>query len=447
MKRIFNIFNFILACIAIQSAYGQKLLKNVTLIDGTGKNPQGQVDILIKGDKIAAISETGKDYPRNVKVIDLTGKTIMPMLINTHGHVGLLKGTKTSAVNYTKENVVAQLEKYERYGVGTVMSLGTDRESVFNLRDLSRAGQLPGAYLFTAGYGFTTKGGGPNTEGGPDLLFRPTNAEEAAKNVQELAKLKPDIIKMWVDNFGTDAEKIKPEVYQSIIKEAHKHKIKAASHLYYIEDARSLAKADVDVFAHSIRDKEVDTDLIQLMKAKGIVYIPTLTLDKFAYSYAERPEWLNDDFFKGSLEPGVLEMIDNDEYRTKTRNAANYQRNVKAFEMAMKNLKTLYDAGVKIALGTDSGAQPIRTQGFAEHLELELLTQAGLTPLQAIVVATKNGAETLGIIKQRGTLEVGKKADFIVLSANPLKDIKATRQIKSVWKNGLLANQGPFSNK
>lgn len=445
MKRFSHIIKLISLLLAFQNSYGQTLLTNVRLIDGTGRNAQEKVNILIKDDKITAINSTKKTYPNTVKVIDLSGKTIMPMLINTHGHVGLLKGTKTSAANYTEENILRQLQKYEHFGVGTILSLGTDREIIFNLRDLSQAGKLPRAYIFTAGYGFTAKGGGPGPEGGPDLLFHPTSPEEAVRNVQQLARLKPDIIKIWVDNFGSNAEKIKPEVYQSIIKEAHKNNIRVASHLYYLEDARSLAKSDVDVFAHSIRDKEVDKELIDLMKAKGIIYIPTLTLDKFAYSYAEKPEWLNDAFFKASLEPGVLEMINNDEYRERTRNAANYQWNVHAFQTAMKNVKTLYDAGVKIVLGTDSGAQPIRTQGFAEHLELELLTRAGLTPLQAITIATKNSAEVLGVIKQRGTLEIGKKADLMVLSSNPLNDIKATRQIESVWKNGVLLNNGPIS--
>lgn len=420
------------------------VIKNVTVIDGTGNLPRENMDLFIKGSNIAAITPTRKIYPENHLIIDLTGKTVMPMLINTHGHIGLLKGTKTSALNYTKENIVSQLEKYEKFGVGTMMSLGTDREIIFGLRDSSKAGKLSGAYLFTAGYGFTTKGGGPTTEGGKDLFFRPTSPEEARINVKTLARLKPDMIKIWVDNFGSDVEKIKPEVYQAIINEAHLHHIRVASHLYYLEDAKALVKAGVDVFAHSVRDTEIDADLIASMKNKGTIYIPTLSLDKYAYAYAETPTWINDDFFRVSLEPGVLAMINNEEYRQKTLNSPSYQRNVKAFQNAMKNVKKLFDAGILIALGTDSGAQPIRTQGFSEHLELELLTDAGLTPLQAITVGTQNGAKVLGINKDRGTLEVGKKADFIILQANPADNIKATRLIEEVWKNGKLLNKGPL---
>jgi imidazolonepropionase-like amidohydrolase len=217
-----------------------------------------------------------------------------------------------------------------------------------------------------------------------------------------------------------------------------------AAHLFYAEDARQLVEAGIDIIAHSIRDKEVDAELLAKMKQKNVIYIPTLSLDEYQFVYAGKPDWIDDDFFKASLEPGVLEMITDKSYAEKIKNSPDYPRNMAAFKTAKVNLKKIYDAGVTVALGTDSGAFPIRTQGFTEHLEMELMVQAGLTPLQAITISTRNAARALKMDREFGTLEKGKKADLIILSDNPEKDIKYTRKIESVWKEGREVSKGPI---
>ncbi|PZP49465.1 MAG: hypothetical protein DI598_07750 [Pseudopedobacter saltans] len=169
-----------------------------------------------------------------------------------------------------------------------------------------------------------------------------------------------------------------------------------------------------------------------------------MSLDEFAYIYARKPEWINDPFFKASLETGVYEMITDPAYQEKIKNSPTHERDVKAFETALKNLKKLYDAGVFIALGTDSGAMALRAQGFSEHLELELMVQAGLTPLEAIKLGTYNAAEVLHISDKEGSIEKGKLANFIVLDADPKKNIKNTRKIESIWKNGVIVSHGPI---
>jgi imidazolonepropionase-like amidohydrolase len=262
--------------------------------------------------------------------------------------------------------------------------------------------------------------------------------------VQALAELKPDVLKIWVDDMGGTTEKIKPEVYRAIIDEAHKHGIRVAAHLYYLEDAHLLLDAGVDFFAHSIRDKEVDDDLIAKMKASGTVYIPTLTRDAYEFFYGVKQAWIDEPFFKSSLEPGVHEMITSEEYRRRIVNSPRYQKNKDAYEMALKNLKKLFDAGVLVALGTDSGAFPVRAQGFSEHLEMQLMVSAGLTPLQAITIATRNACEAMKLLDQ-GTLTAGMRADFIVLNETPVDDIKATQTIHSVWKNGVQVGNGPLA--
>jgi imidazolonepropionase-like amidohydrolase len=410
------------------------LIKGVTLIDGTGKPAQKNVNVEIKNNKISAISSKGP--LKGARVIDLSGKTIMPLITNVHGHLGMATG------NYTPAQIVKELERYQVYGVGTVVSMGTDKESIFAVRDSSRSGRLPGADVYTAGYGFRPPLGNKPQETGMEKIFRPATAEQAIQNVQELARLKVDIVKIWVDDMGGTTEKIKPEVYRAIIAEAHKNGLPVAAHLYYAEDAHQLIDAGVDIFAHSIRDREVDDALISKMKTKGIVYIPTLTRDGYEFFYGDQPAWLQDPFFKASLEPGVFETITSEEYRKKEANNPGRQKNMTAYSIALRNLKKIHAAGILVAFGTDSGAQPRRAQGFSEHLELQLMVEAGLTPLEAITIASRNSCQVLKV-KDQGTLQPGMNADFMVLNQNPLDDIKATRTIHSVWKKGVMVNKGP----
>ena len=435
-------FSLLINCCTIKSfSQTVKIIKGVTLIDGTGTEPKQNVNIVIKGDVIDAVLSPGAPLPKGATVTDYSGKFVMPALINGHCHLGLLKGDNSSPNNYTRENILRHLEKYEQYGISNVLSLGTDREIIFPLRDSSRKGLLPGATIYTAGYGFTAAGKSPPANLSPDLRM-PQTTEDAIKVVDELALLKPDFVKIWVDDFYGSAAKMKPEIYEAVIKEAHKKGLRAAAHVYYLEDAKRLVDAGIDALAHSIRDKDVDDELMSAMKQKGVYYMPTLTLDEYNIIYADDPAWVNDPFFKASLEPGVWERLTSEPFRKQLQNDTTFSKKQAAFETAKRNLKKLTDAGVIIVLGSDSGAQPVRAQGFSEHLELQLMVEAGLTPMQVIVAATNNGAKLLRLNKQSGTLTTNMKADFIVLGGDPLSDIKQTRNIVAVWKNGVQVGSG-----
>lgn len=439
---------FIASCwvlLMVQMVYAQNnsayILRNVTVIDGMGQAPRKHVDMLIKGPSISEIKSG--IHRAGAIVLNMQGKTIMPSIISVHNHLGLLKGNSANAANYTRENILRQLAKYQDYGVNSVISMGTDRDLLFKgLRDSLLAGKLPGTTVYSAGFGFGVPNGGPPSD--LDQVLRPGTAEEARKDIEKLIPLRPDVIKMWVDDFGGRFPKMSPEITGAIIQAAHARGWRVAAHVYYLQDARRLVAQGLDIIAHSIRDSVIDDALLAEMKRKGVAYIPTLSLDEYAYIYANSPEWMKDEFFKASLEPGVYEMISSKEYQDNLRNSPAYNKNKAAFETALKNLRKIYEAGVMVALGTDSGASPVRTQGFSEHLEMELMTMAGLTPIQAIEVATRNGARLLKIDQRQGTLEVGKKADFIVLDGNPLIDIRNTRKIFAVWKNGKMVSKGPL---
>jgi imidazolonepropionase-like amidohydrolase len=424
------------------------VLTNATIIDGTGRPPQPNMTVVIDGGRIIRLLP-GKVVTRQGAIrIDMTGKYLMPSIIDCHTHVGNLKGTTTSGDNYTPENVRRQLQKFQDFGIADILSMGTEQPIGVSIRDSSKAGQIPGATFYSAIYGFGVKGAMPPEAMGFTHIYRPSTPEEATAMVDQLAPLHPDVVKMWVDDFYGQYKQeqiMKPEIYTAIIKEAHAHGIRAAAHLYHLSDAHRLVDAGLDIMAHSIRDAEIDDSLVVEMKRHRVAYIPTLSLDEFAFAYEDDPAWLADPRFKASLEPGVYDMITSAAYKDKISKSAVTPQEKMALPIALKNLLKLYHAGILIALGTDAGASPIRAQGFAEHMEMALMARSGLTPLEVIRIATLNGAQLLGIDADQGSLEKGKKADFIVLDKDPLTDIHNTLSITAVWKDGVKVSDGPLT--
>ena len=412
----------------------QTVLKGARLIDGTGRPAIENSVLVLEGDHIVAAGKTGTiPIPKDADVKDVSGKTIMPAMINLHGHLGLSSnGADSVAGHYTDENVLKQLNKYLSYGVATVASLGQDDDEIYKIRDAQHAGTMGGARLYTAGRGFLEYTGKANPA---DHRYRPQTPDEARADVRELAPHHPDFIKMWVDDGLGHGVKIKPEIYQAIIDEAHKQHIRVFAHEFYLSDAKALLAAGLDGFAHSIRDQPVDNELMQAMKARGVFLIPTLVRDEVLFAYADNLKWLNDPFFTAGFEPAAVALVRSPENVEKGRKDPDIAKYRAGLEMGKKNLKALSDAGVKIAFGTDSGI-PTRFPGYFEHRELQLMVEAGLTPMQAIVAATGTNAEILGGAKQFGTLQSGRRADFLVLDANPLDDIHNTEKLSAVWQSG-----------
>jgi len=426
-----------LAIVASQAALGEVIvLRGATLIDGTGRPPRQNATLIIDGDRISAVGDAAKlKIPAGARVVEVRGRTIMPGIINVHGHVGLVAGGQSRADAYTRENVEPQLLQYERYGVTSVLTLGLNRDLVYELRDEQRRGALPGASLFTAGRGVGVPGGAPPVPSAPDQVYRPKTAEEAVANVREAATHKPDFFKIWVDDVFGKFPKMDPAVFKATIEEAHRNGIRVASHVFYLADAKDLIGDGVDALAHSIRDQPVDREIVALMKKRGTYYVSTFTVDESAFVLADHPAMLDDPFLGGALSPEALQQFRSPQYRDKVKSDPNVPKFRAALANGMRNLKTLHGAGVRIAFGTDSGANPARIPGWAEHRELELMVEAGLKPMDVLVAATRGSAAMLGAT-DRGTLEPGKRADFLVLSANPLDDVRNTRRLVSVWHGG-----------
>jgi imidazolonepropionase-like amidohydrolase len=202
----------------------------------------------------------------------------------------------------------------------------------------------------------------------------------------------------------------------------------------------------IDVLAHSVRDQPVDTAFVRDMLAHHTWYVPTLALDEAFYIYATDPAILNSRFFREAAGPALLAVLENPAYASKTRMDPATPQHQQDEAMARKNFKTLYDAGVHIAFGTDSGASPGRIPGFSEHRELEDLVASGLSPLQAITLATGSTGELIHSLDPTlnvGLISPGYSADLIVLSADPLTDIRNTRHITTVYHRGKLIPNPP----
>lgn len=419
------------------TSVGTTVFTGARLIDGTGGAPVENSVIIVTDGRIAAVgAASAVKVPAGTQTVNLKGKTIIPGLISAHSHLGVTKGNTVAPENFSRENVSSQLAQYERYGVTAVMSLGLNGDALYTWREEQRQGKFPGADIFTADRGIGVPRAVPPQTVGLDQIYRPSTAEEGRQEVRDIAARHADIIKIWLDDLFGTVPKMNADIFPAVIDEAHKAKLRVASHVFYLDDAKTLLKTGVDVLAHSIRDLPVDAALIAAMKERNVAYIATLALDESQYAYAEHPAWMSEPTFTRAVTPELLTLWTGAEYATKMAANPNTPKNKAAAAMGQKNVKALFDAGVLVAMGTDSGGLPTRIAGFGEHRELQLLVQSGLKPMDALVCATRNSAKVVGDDKNRGTLEAGKRADFVVLNANPLDDIRNTTKIDAVWHGG-----------
>ena len=389
------------------------------VIDGTGRVIENGT-VVVTGPKITAVGAASTPVPAGATRIDLKGKTILPGLINAHGHVAATTGLRSDPASYNRDNLLRQLRTYAKYGVTTVFSLGDDQAAGFELRAENGAA-LDRARLFVAG-----------------PVITGDTAEAARAMAAKVAAMKPDLLKIRVDdNLGTGRKMPEP-AWRAVIEEAHARKLPVAVHIYWLADAKATLEAGADMIAHSVRDVAVDDRFINALKSRDVCYSPTFTRELSTFVYDATPAWVDDPFFLKGAEPGVPEQLKDPKRQEQIRNSAAWkagQQYKAGLEVAKRNLKTLVDRGVRIAFGTDTGP-PGRFQGFFEHLELEMMVEAGLTPMQAIVSATGDAAKCHRRAGEFGTIASGAAADLLILNANPLENIRNTRNIESVWING-----------
>lgn len=414
-----------------------KVLHNVTLIDGTGRKPVTGAALLIDNGRIKWVGSKDKlKAPAGAETIDLTGKYVMPGIINLHGHLGNTVDLTQDPKNFTRANLEKNLKLYASYGVTAVVSMGSDQDLVYAVRAEQRAGRPAMTRIFTAGRGFTGVAGYPTTAPGmKGVPYEVETVEQVKRAVAELADKRVDLVKIWVDDHLGKERKIPMDLSKAIIDQARQRGLRVAAHIFYYDDARNLVEAGLAALAHSVRDKPVDDAFIKTMKkANAWQAAATLTRELSVFAFAKPPEWVKDSFFTRGVSPLVVKTLNSPEYQ-KRANTEENMKYVGFLDTAKKNLKRLVDAGVNVGFGTDTGP-PARFPGFFEHLEMQMMVDAGLTPAQIIQMATGKNAQFLGVQKDLGTLEAGKWADLVVLNNDPLADIKNTRSIQMVMVAG-----------
>jgi len=410
------------------------VFEGARLIVGDGSAPIEDAAIVVVGDRIAALGRRGEvAAPAGAARVGVTGKTVMPALIDDHVHMGYRRGTSFTADNYTRENLLDMLDRYAWYGVAAVLETGTARG---DLPYRVRAEARTGARYLTTGSGFGMPDAGP---GGPmrDSAYGVTEEAQARKYVQELAAHKPDMVKIWVDDRNGTVEKLKPNLYRAIIDEAHQHNLRVLAHIVELADAKDLLRAGLDGFAHMVRDHDVDDEFLALVKSRpNVFFLETLWGERRAI-YTGKPAWVDDAALRGAFSTESLQQLGEQFSPDPNANPQAVQRARTMAATNLRNTAKLYAAGARIGLGTDTGGVTGgQFFGLGTHVELELLvTKVGLTPMQALVIGTRNSAENLGLT-DLGTIAIGKSADFIVLDANPLDDIANTRRINRVYLRG-----------
>jgi len=409
----------------------QQAIIGAVLIDGTGGPPVSDSVVIVAGSRIRAIgNRANTPIPAGVQKIDGRGKFLVPGLIDLHVHLGTRAGAKYDTADYTRERIERNLNAYLYFGVTSVRSMGIDRQAGFDVRKAEREGKLQTARLFTAGRGFTAPGGHPSQEVG-DVVVQTNSPEEARKQVDTLAAQQVDAIKIWVDDLGHKAPKVKPAVMDAILDQARKYSIPVTVHIYSLADTEYLVRAGAAGFLHMIQDTEdIDAAFIARLRDLRIVFAPTLVRQELDWLYTEHPNLLDDPDVARSVDADVIAAA-----KQAARDAHAMPAERADFERAMHNTRKLAAGGVLIGVGSDGGSG-LDFPGLTTHRELELLAAAGLSPMDVIVAATRNGALALRKSDELGTIESGRRADLMLISANPLEDVGNLRKIDRLMLNG-----------
>lgn len=418
------------------------VIEGATVIDGVASQPIRDAILVIEGDTIRSIGRRGSvTVPAGARTIQASGKTIMPALFTLHAHLAMSEQWERKPELYTRERLQRDANIYLYYGVEHVVSLGLDWEPMWGFRADQRAGRAGGARVYSAGLGYSAVGGfepavPPRESGatrGVQGVNRPATPEEARALVRKEMAKKPDVQKIWLDG-GPNGQfkKLDPEIYGAIIDEAHKHNVKVFVHNRVLADAKELIRRGVDVLAHTVSDKEVDEEFLQLAKDKGITQILT-SAGGYNAAFDEKATYLDDPGVPLLFFPIVLKALRSTKYQEDR--TAGVQAARDRFETAARSTRKILARGIPIAIGTDSGSNTAFA-GLWEHVEMQAMVKAGLTPMQAIQAGTINSARVLGVEKRFGSLETNKAADFIILTADPLSDIGNSRKIEAVWMNG-----------
>jgi imidazolonepropionase-like amidohydrolase len=449
-----------------RSAAGTIVFEGARLIVGDGSPPIENSAFVISNGRFAQVGRKGVlKSPTGAARVDLSGKTVMPTMTDLHGHYGfqnVIAGTMSKSF-FTRENLIDHLERLAYVGVGATVGVGDllDRSDMHggrtNWGDVPlqlRKEAIPNAALFlTAGTGIAWPGSGP--QGDPsrvDVPYPVSTAEEARKAVDDYVRIKPLFIKIWVDDRGGTKKTLTPELYGAVANEAHKFNVPVGVHNVTLANAKQLMRDGVEGWLHvPVRGGEaIDDELLSIVKQRVVTKnrpIMWMTPDLMtawmdSQGGGARPAWLDDPLLKDLYSQEQIEKYWGEPL--KKMPPAQVESESKEFKLESNNAMKLRAAGMRFVEGTDTG-QTRFFIGYFNHLDLETMVAMGLTPMQVIVIATRDSAQIAHV--NSGLVASGKQADFIVLDANPLDNIENTRRIDRVYLRGQEVDRAALKQK
>ncbi len=433
---------------------GVTLFEGARLITGDGSAAIANSAFIVENGRFTRVGRRNEvQAPAGAVRVDLAGKTVMPAMVDLHGHIGFqnVSAGTMSKETYTRENLIDHLQRLAYHGVGAIVSIG-DLVSRSDLRGgrtdwgdvplRMRDEVVPGAALFrTAGPGMAWPGAGAQGHvSRADVMYPVTTVEEAREAVRDYVRMKPAFIKIWVDNRGGRVQTLTPPLYRAIVAEAHKRNVAVGVHNVTAADAKALMQAGVEGWLHvPVRQGEAaDDELIAIVKQRiagndrpKLWMTPALRSAWMATQGGRRPAWLDDPLLRETYSPRDIEAHWGSPLAKMSADLVEHAR--RNLELDGRNAMQLRAAGMRIVTGTDTGQSRFWI-GYFNHLELESLVAIGMTPAEVIVAATRDAAEIAGV--NAGMVAAGRSAEFIVLDANPLENISNTRRINQVYLRG-----------